>query len=112
MKSQTFQKSFFEAVPGLTWSNMTLLFAKAGYLLAMKCQSMRYGKQDYNDIVALIRHLGLRTFEQLQVQKFIPRPVASEEMVKICIAWAYPGQTEYDNLRIELLEQAGRKPQT
>jgi hypothetical protein len=57
---------------------------------------------------------GLRTFEQLQgkVRKFVPRPVASVKMVKICLAWAYPGQTECDNLRIELLEQAGRKPQT
>lgn len=47
-------------------SHLRVLTAKAEYLLAMKCLSMRIGQEfeDLNDIRYLLRHLNLTTYEK------------------------------------------------
>lgn len=95
-------------------SNLKLLFAKPGYMLSMKCQSLRVGKKDFSDIVNLLRVLGIRTLEGMEAEidkygngwGFIGND--EYQLLKLCIAWAFPGQTAYDALRLRAIE-IGRK---
>jgi hypothetical protein len=50
----------------LELSNLAVYCADASYLLAMKCLAMRIGEefQDLDDVRYLLRHLGLRSYEQ------------------------------------------------
>ena len=49
----------------LELSNLKVFCAHANYLLAMKCLAMRIGEefQDLDDIRYLLRHIGLRAYE-------------------------------------------------
>lgn len=49
----------------LEFSNLKVFCADANYLLAMKCLAMRIGEefQDLDDIRYLLRHIGLRKYE-------------------------------------------------
>jgi hypothetical protein len=111
MAGQTYKRTNFEALPEYGWSNLTLLFAKPGYLLSMKCQSMRQGKRDFADIVNLLKALGIRNLEDLHTEldkwggawDFIGNDEYT--LLKLAIAWAFPGQTEYDQIRLNALEK-------
>lgn len=115
MAGQTFQTSYFEELPEYHWPNLKLLFAKPGYLLSMKCQAMRVGKRDFSDIVNLLRVLGIRTLEDLEseLSKYgnAWQFIGNDEFpyLKLCIAWAFPGKTEYDNVRLRALELRNKK---
>lgn len=110
MAGQRFQRSYFETLPQYHWSNLNLLFAKPGYLLSMKCQALRKGRKDFGDVVRLIKLLGIRTLSELEISiepyggwDFI----GNDEfpLLKLCIAWAFPGQTEYDFIRLNALKR-------
>lgn len=111
MHGQTFKRTNFEALPEYSWSNLKLLFAKPGYVLSMKCQAMRVGKKDFSDIVNLLRLLNIRSLEDLHAEldkwgrgwDFI----GNDEFpaLKLSIAWAFPGQTEYDYIRVRAEER-------
>lgn len=115
MSAQTFRRTNFEALPEFSWPNLKLLFAKPGYLLSMKCQAMRIGKRDFGDIVNLVRVLNIRTLDELHAEldkwgngwEFIGND--EYPLLKLAIAWAFPGQTEYDYIRIRAIEQRNRK---
>lgn len=113
MHGQGFKRVNFEPVSPYTWSNLKLLFGKPGYLLSMKVQALRPGKQDFNDIVHLLRILRIKTLAgmQAEVEKYGGWEfVGNDEFtrLKLTIAWAFPGETEYDNIRQWALKQ--RKP--
>lgn len=109
MAGQSFKLSYFEELPEYQWSNLKLLFAKPGYLLSMKCQSMRVGRRDFSDIVNLVKVLGIRSLEGLEAEinkygngwQFIGND--EYELLKLCIAWAFPRQTDYDEIRLRYM---------
>ncbi len=63
--------------PLLDFPNLKVFVAAPEYLLAMKCMSMRIGKDetDIRDIRFLMRHLGLREAEAVLgiVEQYYPR---------------------------------------
>ena len=66
-----------ETRPLLDLAHLKVFVAAPEYLLAMKCMSMRIGKDetDIRDIQFLMRHLGLRRAEAVLdiVEKYYPR---------------------------------------
>ncbi len=94
-------------MPGLSGSNLTVLFAKPSYLLSMKCQSMRV--KDLNDIATPIRFLNIQTQDELKDEidrygngwAFIGND--EYQLLKLTIAWAFPGKTPYDGTRLKYL---------
>lgn len=72
-----FLSSRAETLPLFDLPNLKVFVAAPEYLLAMKCISMRLGKDetDVNDIRFLMRHLGLRQADEVLdiVEKFYPR---------------------------------------
>jgi hypothetical protein len=114
MRGQNYSISYFEEVPGHTWSNLKILFAKPGYLLGMKCQAMRTGKKDFRDISSLIGILGIKTVEDLksEIGEYVDTNfIGNQEwaILKLCIAWAFPGQTEYEEYRSKAKQMYDRK---
>jgi hypothetical protein len=110
MRAQTYSRSDFEGRPGMRWSHLTLLFAKPEMLLAMKCQSLRPGRRDFSDAATLIRRCGIKTIEQLQrvIAPYIDWGFLDNEdtgNLKVAIAWAFPGQTEYEPIRQRMLDR-------
>lgn len=114
LRAQGFKPSWFEAHPGLSWSHLTVLFGNPGLILSMKVQAMRLGKQDFKDMVKLVQHLNIRTLDNLEaeVDKYGAgwAFVAHEEWedLKLMLAWAFPGETEYDRIRIDKIEEYRR----
>ena len=57
-------------------SHLVVFCANADYLLAMKCLAMRIGEefQDLDDVRYLLRHLGLRSYEETvaSITKYYP----------------------------------------
>lgn len=106
--AQGFRHSDFVSKPGYLWSNLQLMFAKPECLLAMKCQAMRPGTRDMQDIVFLLRELGVHSLAQMQ-QVLEPHfdlgNLGNDEVtpIKIAIASAFPGKTEYEPLRLRAL---------
>jgi len=101
MRGQGYKRKDFDAVPGYDWSNLHLLFANPLYMLAIKCQSLREGKKDFNDIAALIKLLNIRTLPDLldKIEPWTPPGfIGNEEYarLKLSIAWAFPGETAYE----------------
>ena len=66
-----------ETLPLLDLAHLKVFVAAPEYLLAMKCMSMRIGKDetDIRDIRFLMRHLGLRRADAVLdiVEKYYPR---------------------------------------
>jgi hypothetical protein len=66
-----------EVEPFLDFPYLKVYVAKPQYMLAMKCMSLRLGRgeKDLEDIQFLIRHLGIKTAEELLnlVKKYYPR---------------------------------------
>jgi hypothetical protein len=113
MLTQNVKRTNFQAVPAYTFSNLKMLFAKPGYLLSMKCQVLRIGKKDFSDIVALVKLLAIKSIAEMQaeVEKYGGWDfVGNDEVVwlKLAIAWAFPGQTPYENIRLKALEHRKR----
>lgn len=110
MQSQTYSVANFESLPQYQWSNLKLLFAKPGYLLAMKSQALRDSRRDYTDVVSLVRLLGIKTLEEYQetVSPYMDwNYIGNDEhrLLQLAIAWAFPGETKYDQLRVRALRQ-------
>ena len=63
-------------IPFLDLSHLKVFYATAEYLLAMKCLSMRLGKEfhDESDVRFLLRYLNLRKLDEVTkiIQKFYP----------------------------------------
>jgi hypothetical protein len=100
----------FETFPEYQWSHLKMKFAKPGLMLALKCHAMRKGRHDFNDIVALIKALNVKTIEDLtyEVRKYGKFGEFSEkELVdlKLAIAWAYPNSSPYEYIRQNALQR-------
>jgi hypothetical protein len=110
MAEQLWSPSYFEKQPGFTFSNLKVMFAKPGYLLGMKCQVLRKGKKDFSDVVALIKFLNIRTMDELitEVEQYVDSSfIGNDEvpLLKLAIAWAHPGVTQYEPIRQEALNR-------
>ncbi len=72
-------KGFFASEPPrenvLDLSHLRVWAPVAGYMLAMKCISARFDSHDRDDVIFLIRHLGLTTPAQVFeiVERYYPR---------------------------------------
>lgn len=112
MRDHGYQPQFFEDVPEYQWSHLKMRFAKPGFVLSLKCRSLRTGKNDFNDIVTLLRLLQITTLDGLQteVTKYSNKPFQPKQKdmgrLMLAIAWAFPGKTEYDDIRVHALEAA------
>jgi ADP-ribose pyrophosphatase YjhB (NUDIX family) len=110
LDDQNYSPADFDSPSEYQWSHLKLRLAKPGLLLAMKCQAMRKGRKDFHDIVVLIQKLSLRTVEDLvqEVKKYGNfGAFRDSELVslKLAIAWAFPGSTEYEYIRQNALER-------
>ncbi len=110
MAGQRFAPSYFEERAQYIGLHLKVLFAKPGYLLMMKSQSLRRGSKDFSDIVRLVRLLNIRTLDTLRqtieefggTWDFIGN--SEYELLGLCIAWAFPNATPYDAVRLRYME--------
>lgn len=90
-----FLSSTGETLPLLDLPNLKVFVAAPEYLLAMKCMSMRIGKDetDIRDIKFLAEHLGLRKVESILaiVERYYPRnqiqPKTRFAVEELCQNW-------------------------
>jgi hypothetical protein len=84
-------KGFFASDPPrenvLELSHLRVWAPVAGYMLAMKCVAARFDSHDRDDVIFLVRHLGLETPEQVFdiVEAYYPRgqiPVKARFLVE------------------------------
>ncbi len=108
VREQGFRQSDFVPKAGYMWSNLQLMFAKPECLLAMKLQAMRPRSSDLKDVEFLLRQLNIRSMSQVQdaiAKYFQLSDLGNDEVVpvKLAIATAFPGETEYEMLRLKAL---------
>jgi hypothetical protein len=114
LKAQGYRKEWFHLHPGLRWSHLTMLFAEPGFVLSMKVQALRPGKKDFGDVAKLVQVLGIKTLDQMEAKvdeygegwSFVGNK--EKDDLKLAIAWAFPGETQYEGLRQQKLEQFRR----
>jgi hypothetical protein len=111
MDAQKWELSYFQPLPQFSYSNLKLMAGKPDYLLAMKCQAFRPERKDYRDIVTLLQKTDVKSLDDLE--KITRRYFSLEEwlgnseqqILKTLIALAWPGQTQYEDLRQRVIQQ-------
>ena len=115
MVGQRFAPSYFEERAQYVGKNLKVLFAKPGYLLMMKSQSLRRGSKDFSDIVRLVKLLDIRSLDTLRqvIEKFGGNwdfiGNNEYELLRLCVAWAFPNATPYDAVRLKYLEMTKKQ---